>query len=283
MKSTFKLFQEMRALEPWSEPNNIQLAGASTNAALTVSLLIPAKNPSKLLETTTERAYAFLKERFGNVSGSGFEILLIPSPPLELANKLAERYPEVRVITRDRALGKGAALRAGLKEARGKWILFTDSDLPYGLDFFDHAFKYLQEGYNFVTGNRRLPSSVFYVPVTLLPLAYGRHRMGLAFNRVARILLPQIHTTDTQSGIKAMTRTMAFQAFSLPLCPGFFFDLELFLTAHYRGHKHIDLPVTLYLNSEKSTIGLLRQSILAAFWLFRIAIRNMLGLYKRGH
>jgi dolichyl-phosphate beta-glucosyltransferase len=176
--------------------------------------------------------------------------------------------------------GKGAALRTGLKEARGRWIFFTDADLPYDLEFFTRASMKLTSGFGLVTGNRRMPMSYFDVPVELLPLAYKRHRLGLAFNRLARLFFP-ITTTDTQAGIKAMSRELARDAFSTLECPGFFFDLELFLVAHARNYPQAELPVTLYLNSEKSTVRVLREGLLAAFWLTRIAQKYWRGDYGR--
>jgi hypothetical protein len=129
-----------------------------------------------------------------------------------------------------------------------------------------------------VTGNRRLLSSQFDVPVGLLPLAFKRHRLGLLFNRAVRLLLP-IATTDTQAGIKAMSRAMARDAFSRLECPGFFFDVELFLAARGLGHRHVELPVILYLNTEKSTVRVLRESVLALYWILRMIFRSHRGDY----
>jgi hypothetical protein len=93
--------------------------------------------------------------------------------------------------------------------------------------------------------------------------------LGLAYNRLVRWLLP-IHTTDTQAGIKAFSRRLATQAFQRQSCPGFLFDLEIFLTAMGMGLKQTDLPVTLFLNSEKSTVRILKECVLVANWLTRI-------------
>lgn len=240
---------------------------------LAVTLLIPAKSSGHSLENAVNEAHRFLHERFAD----SFEIILIPNPsPSDghddspaVAEALAGRLPNVRVCTHEGTPGKGAALRSGFAQSRGDWLFFTDADLPYDLDFFERASQELSNGVEFVTGNRRMPISQFDIPVRLLPLAYRRHRLGVLFNRFVRLLMP-IATTDTQAGAKAMSRRMAEAAFGNQTCPGFFFDLEFFLTAHRRGFRQKELSVTLYLNSEKSTVRVLRESALAVYWLLRI-------------
>jgi SAM-dependent methyltransferase len=176
--------------------------------------------------------------------------------------------------------GKGAALRTGFFASRGKIIAFTDADLPYDLGFLEDAFRRLDQGFDLVTANRRSPESRFDIPTALLPVAYSRHRLGLLFNRVVRFLLP-LPTRDTQSGMKVMSRKLATLAFSRLRCPGFFFDLEIFLTARTHGLAHAEMPITLRLNTEKSTVRVLRESVLAAYWLFRVWTGFLTGYYGR--
>ncbi len=249
-----------------------------------VTLIIPAKNSSHTLESTVIQAHHYLTHRFPQ----SFEIIIVPNPSkndledqsLFIAEQLAKKLPFVRSCLHTGPVGKGAAIRTGFLNSRGKWIFFTDADLPYDLSFFDEAAKLLESGFDLVNGNRRLPSSQFHVPVSLLPLAYGRHRLGLGFNQLVRWLFP-ITTTDTQAGIKALSRRLAIQSFSRQTCPGFLFDLELFLTAYGQGYSQIELPVTLYLNTEKSTVRILRECLLVANWLIRIAWKNKRNYY--GH
>jgi len=251
--------------------------------ALRVTLLIPAKSSGHSLENTVFEANRFLQQRFGD----SYEIILIPNPsPSDegddspaVAASLAERLARVRVCEHRGAPGKGGALRTGFAGSRGDWLFFTDADLPYDLDFFERAARELENGVEFVTGNRRMAVSVFDIPVRLLPLAYRRHRLGVLFNRFVRLFMP-IATTDTQAGAKAMSRRMAEAAFAAQTCPGFFFDLEFFLTAHRRGFAQKELPVTLYLNSEKSTVRVIRESALAIYWLLRIFWQDRRGAYE---
>ena len=251
-----------------------------------ISLLIPAKSSAHALEHTVAEAHRFFTDEFPG----RFEIILIPNPKppgipdpdrsTEVADELARRYDHVSVARHIEPVGKGAALKTGFAQARGERIFFTDADLPYDLGFFRQAERLLDEGYDLVTGNRRFMTSFFDLPVDLLPVAYKRHRLGLLFNRATRVFLP-LQTTDTQSGIKAMSRRLAEKAFALQECPGFFFDLEIFLTARGQGYRHAEIPIRLHLRSEKSTVRIARDSALALKWLARIAWRSRRGDY--GH
>jgi dolichyl-phosphate beta-glucosyltransferase len=217
-----------------------------------------------------------------------FELVLVPnSNPIDRTDRavvwcgeLERRYPEIVSVQHRGPPGKGAAIRTGVSAARGRFVLFMDADLPYRLDFFPRALALLRDGYGLVVGNRRMPDSVFEVPVRLLHYVYGRHRKSLLFNRAVRALLP-IASTDTQAGIKAMTREFAAAAFSLDLCPSFFFDIELFLTAAELGLPVGDLPVHFTQEADMSTVGFLVQSLNAVRWLIRIKWRHLRGFYRR--
>lgn len=250
-------------------------------AGVDISLLIPARAAGDAIAATLEAAVAF----FETQAPGHYEIIVIPNGSEDSAQTAAQaeatarRFPTVRVVPHAGEAGKGAALRTGYRASRGRWICFTDADLPYDLNFFTQALAILKKSQAaLVIGNRRRADSEFDVPVSLLSLAYGRHRLGLAFNRCVRWILP-LDVRDTQAGIKAFSRELAEAAFARQECPGFFFDLELLLTARAHGMRTVELPVLLYLRSEKSTVRLLRDLASALHWLRRIRARDRAGEY----
>lgn len=247
------------------------------------SLIIPVRRPPEQFREHMRTIYTFF-------AASGllpFEMVLVPNsaaqdasdPALAWCEELAAELHDVRSVPHTGPPGKGAAVKTGVKAARGRYIFLTDADLPYALAFFVDAAALLRTGAALVVGNRRRQESWFEVPVPLLRYVYSRHRMGLMFNRAVRLLLP-IPFTDTQAGIKAMTRELAQVAFSRNICPGFFFDLELFLTAHGLGMPMVDLPVHFTQHDETTTVRFLRSALNALYWLGRIKIRHMRGYYR---
>ena len=49
----------------------------------------------------------------------------------EILHELQARYPNLRVLLQPKNMGKGAALRRGIQEATGDFVLIQDADLEY--------------------------------------------------------------------------------------------------------------------------------------------------------
>ncbi len=72
-----------------------------------------------------------------------------------------------------------------------------------------------------------------------------------------------------------MSRPFAAAALPRLICPGFLFDVELFLSAKEHGLRHAELPVTFALRSEKTTVKIFQDIPVARYWLGRIAARRL--------
>ena len=94
-----------------------------------LSIVIPAYQEAKRLGPTLEELAKYLRGRDDElevivVSGGSTDDTV--SIALKFSHELGRRY---KVIDLPRARGKGAAVRAGVREASGKFVLFTDADL----------------------------------------------------------------------------------------------------------------------------------------------------------
>jgi glycosyltransferase involved in cell wall biosynthesis len=96
-----------------------------------LSIIVPAYNEEEFLETAVMRALgAPLPE------GLGSEVVAVDdastdSTP-EILERLAAQYPErVRVFRHPTNMGKGAAVRTGIRNARGEFGIIQDADLEY--------------------------------------------------------------------------------------------------------------------------------------------------------
>lgn len=218
-------------------------------------------------------------------TAGAFEVIVVANgSPADLHEVLDEtralqaRHAFVRVEVHPSEDGKGAAVRWGVRASQGDALVFIDADQPFPESDVQTVLRAVLSGAEFVTANRRVPESSFLVPVPLLPLAYRRHRAGQAFNAAVRAALG-LRTLDTQAGLKGFSRRFARAAFQRITCPGFLFDIELFMVARAMGIEARELPVEMILRSEASTVRVLRDAAIGSAWLWQIARNERLGRY----
>ena len=97
-----------------------------------LSLVFPAFNEAENLPTLLESA-----TKIGDQLGVVFEIVIVDDGSLDESAAVLERWiardPRIRSVHHATNLGYGAALRAGLREARGDLVFFSDADLQFDL------------------------------------------------------------------------------------------------------------------------------------------------------
>lgn len=106
-----------------------------TRADVTQDALAPLKKVSVVMPVFNERAT--LVAVIERVLASPLRIELIcvddgsHDGSVALLKEIELRHPEVRVLFQPRNMGKGAALRRGISEATGDFVLIQDADLEY--------------------------------------------------------------------------------------------------------------------------------------------------------
>ena len=175
--------------------------------------------------------------------------------------------------------GKGAALQSAFLATQYNLIAFIDADLPFNLAFLGQAQTVVEDGSSLVVGNRRLPTSRVHLPTELLPSLFKRHVFGLLYNKVVRLMFG-IEQSDTQCGIKLMTREFAKKLFCHLTCHGFSYDVEMFLLAQGHKDKVSSIPVTLLHDDAQTTLSLGRELIRSIKSLAHLKYKKMRGEYQ---
>lgn len=84
----------------------------------------------------------------------------------ELLTELSKRYPQIHTLLQPRNMGKGAALRSGIQQATGDFVIIQDADLEYDPDEYTVLLEPLLDGRaDVVYGSRFLgggPHRVLY-------------------------------------------------------------------------------------------------------------------------
>jgi glycosyltransferase involved in cell wall biosynthesis len=160
-----------------------------------VSVVIPVYNESATLRQVVERVLAVPLELevlcIDDGSGDGSR---------EILAELQSRHPQVQVLLQPRNLGKGAALRRGIQQASGDFVVIQDADLEY--DPADYPLlldPLLQDKADVVYGSRFLGSAPHRV-------LYFWHSVG---NRLLTLLsncLTNINLSDMETCYKVFRR-----------------------------------------------------------------------------
>jgi dolichyl-phosphate beta-glucosyltransferase len=205
------------------------------------SLLFPTYNPGADLERTWPEVQRFLESAPGS-----WEVLYIcdgctDGTPARLADLTADE-PRVRIVSHAPNRGKGYAVRQGLQAARGRYRIFTDVDLSYGLDGVLRVAQQLRAGADVVIGSRAHPHASFLVPTHLQDYAFWRRIQSSCFTLLTRWVLP-LHFGDTQGGLKGFSDAALRRLLPILRCDGFAIDCEILSACRHFNLPIIEVPV----------------------------------------
>ncbi|MDY0020198.1 MAG: glycosyltransferase family 2 protein [Anaerolineae bacterium] len=237
-----------------------------------MTIVIPAYNEAQRLPDTLNRVVAFVQS-----CSEALEVIVVNNNSRDMtreaACQFAERYPFLHVIDQP-IQGKGAAVRKGIMEARGRYAFICDADLAMPIEELPRFFPVSLKGdYDIAIGSREAPGSHRYNEP-----AY-RHLMGRVFNFVVRSLaVPGIN--DTQCGFKAFRREVARDLFTVQKIDGFAFDVEVLAIALRRGYKILEVGIPWYYG-KGSTVNPIQDSIRMVREVLHIRHNVRSGVYDQ--
>lgn len=237
-----------------------------------LSIIIPAYREEKRIGASLDRIFSFLDSQ-GYIS----EVLVVddgsPDDTVRVTAEAATGRSNFRIIQNETNRGKGACVRRGMLEARGRYLLFSDADLSTPIEETTRFLEKMSDGYAVVIASRALRESriVIFQP-------WYRQIIGKTFNRIVRILLVR-GLCDTQCGFKMFTREAAKTIFPLQKIERFAFDVEILFLARKFGYRIFETPVT-WQDSPFTTVKIAGDSFSMFAALLRIRLNSLLGRYK---
>lgn len=233
-----------------------------------VSLVLPAYNASGYIRQSVEGALAFFEEH-----GIDGEVVVADDGSRDRTDLAVPAGPGVRSLRHDVNRGKGAALRLGMSAATGRLRVFTDADVPYGLEPILLARSYiLRRGFHAVIGDRSMPGSSYQ--------QVGPMRTVLS--DVASFTFRTLVVGgfgDTQCGFKAFRGDVAAELFRLSRIDRFAIDVELIYLLLKHGLDIKRIPVRLLRNAD-SSVHVIRDSIRSVADISRIRLNQARGVYR---
>lgn len=227
-----------------------------------ISVVIPAFNEEKRIRQTLLKIIGYLKSK-----GLKYEIIIvIDGPAEETLNIIKDIDPAIQWITNSSRVGKGAAVKKGVMNAKYGLILTTDADLSTPIETLDKFLAAIDKA-DIIIGDRSKNPGPFH-----------RKLMGKMFNGLSRIL-SLAEFKDTQCGFKLYKKDAAIRIFSKQKITGFAFDVEVLLIAKQNGYKVEAIPV-IFDNAGDSKLSIARHPIQMFGELGRIIAANLSDSYR---
>ena len=238
-----------------------------------LSIIIPAYNEEALIVSTLDRLKVYLSAR-----SEGYEIIVVDDGSRDKTAVCIRDWKKINPIdlhlfVNAQNRGKGFSIQRGVRESRGRFIIFIDADLPYELDAIDHFLNALQNGYDLAVGSRVLPGSqVKGVPIV-------RYISGQIFSWMVQAVLFS-GLPDTQCGFKSFKSAAAKDIFRRLTIDGFGFDVEMLFVARKLKLAIQPIPVRMIDHRHRSRVRLIVDSFKMFANLFMVRWNDLQGKYN---
>jgi len=237
-----------------------------------VSVIIPAYNEEQRLGRSVPAIADYFRQQ-----GIDFEILVVDDGSTDGTRRVAEhelRPHRGRVVAVAGNRGKGHAMRRGVEQAEGRWILMSDADLSTPIEEYARLAAAVRDSdLDLAIGSRGLPDSKIEVRQGKL-----RESMGKTFNHIMR-LMTGLPFRDTQCGFKLMDRERVQPLFAKMVVDGFAFDVELLYLATRFGLRVRELPIV-WRNDSRSRVSMVTDPGRMLLDVLRIRWRFRRGAYN---
>lgn len=177
-----------------------------------LSIIIPAYEKGELIINTIQSLIEYFPQA---------EIIIINDGSKDDTKKIKDIFGEKIVYLENEInYGKGYSLRKGFNKAQGKYLIFTDADLPFSVEYIDKVFEELKKEKSIVMGHReRFYNDRFYKKL-LRPFLYLVLKILFGFKY-----------RDTQCGLKGFVAEKGKKIFTLSFTNGFAIDIEILYLA----------------------------------------------------
>ncbi len=225
--------------------------GAKKNVE--ISIVIPAFNEQSRLPKTVLETVKWCNNNIPN-----YELIIVDDGSSDstfyIATLFSEQVKNVKVLSCPH-FGKGAAVRMGMLNAVGKYVLFMDADGATPLYEISKLMSIMEEGYHIALGSR-----VIQIPgETLVTSSWHRKIMGRTFAAIVNIFAIS-GIGDTQCGFKMFKQDVIKDIFLRQKINGFAFDVEMLYIAKNLSLSIAEVPVN-WVNQKGSKVSLIMDSI----------------------
>lgn len=201
-----------------------------------LSVVVPAYNEEKAIEETLRETADYLSKK-----GYAFEILVVNDGSTDrtpqIVRDLAKPHPQIRLIEQPKNMGKGDAVKEGIRHARYPVTLFMDADNATSIREWDKFEAQFQNGAKVVIASRHLRGSNI-----VHPQPWIRRFLGGGYRTICRMLFG-LTASDFNCGFKAYETPIAKTVYSEVQMRDWAFDTEVFCLLKRQGVDAAEVPV----------------------------------------
>ena len=153
------------------------------------SVIIPAWNEEGRMSASLKQVAAFVQEQ-----PQPIEVIIVDDGSTDataaIVEEFAGRHPFIRLI-RNRHGGKGAAVKTGVAQAEGQYLVISDTDLSVPIEELPKFLPPTLDGYDIAIASREVNGA------KRINEPYYPHLMGRVYNLLVRLMAVPA-TQDTQ-------------------------------------------------------------------------------------
>ena len=236
-----------------------------------LSIIFPVYNEELRLKSSFNHIRSFLKKKRKFKT----EIIFADDGSQDNSYNLIIQYIKsfksnkkikIKAVKLKRNLGKGGALKLGVKSAKHDWILTSDIDMSVSLFQFTNWInqKLINEKFFVYFGSRKHEKSIVKKKIF-------RNILGNIMRLLISTIL-NIKIKDTQCGYKLYKKKVAKFIFSKLKDYGFDHDLELILLLQSKHIKIRELPVN-WKHKNNGSLNIFWDPIKMFLGIFKIRLR----------
>jgi glycosyltransferase involved in cell wall biosynthesis len=227
---------------------------------LNVSIIVPAYNEEHGLGGVLTQLSAIREQM--SAAGQTVEIIVVDDGSADGTADAAHQYAGVTVIRHRVNRGYGAALKTGIRHAKGDWVCITDADGTYPNERIpDLVERVLSAEFDMVVGART--GEKVAIPLRRRPAKWV---IGQLANFVAGEPIP-----DLNSGMRIFEREAALRFFGI-LPDGFSFTTTITLGMLTNGYLVDYVPINYHARVGRSKIRPIQDTLNFIQLVLRIAL-----------